>query len=79
MPQHDIPEPAPHRAPWGWFHFQHPDPDVMEIHLLPASDVGFHAFDLNCACGCHEDAPGFITHMAYDGRERYESGQAKPH
>jgi hypothetical protein len=62
-------------------HLQHPDPDVMEIHLMPLSDVGCHAFDIGCACGVWEDpqAPGFFNHDAFDHREQYERGLRKPH
>lgn len=79
------PEPAPALAPqhllWGWFHIPHPEPQVMEIHLMPASDTGTHAFDTGCLCGAHEDphAPGFFIHFAFDGREAYDSGQRKRH
>lgn len=66
--------------PWGWAHIPHPDPAVIQIHVMPLSDTGCHSFDLICACGCHEDDPGFIHHHAFDGRERYEgAGEAKKH
>lgn len=68
-------------VPWGWFHMPHPNPAVMEIHHLPASDCGVHAFDLGCACRPVEDpqAPGFFIHHAFDGREAYETGARKQH
>lgn len=80
--------PTPESAPappqqllWGWFHIPHPDPEMMEIHLMPASDVGAHAFDIGCPCGAREDphGPGFFNHFAFDGREAYDSGQRKRH
>jgi hypothetical protein len=67
------------RVQWGWAHIPHPDPAIHQIHVMPLSDVGVHSFDLICSCGCHEDDPGFIHHNAYDGRERYETGQEKMH
>jgi len=69
------------KAPWGWFHIPHPNPSVMEIHIMPANDIGRHAFDLQCACRPHEDpqAPGFVIHCAFDGREAYERGARKCH
>lgn len=69
------------QVPWGWFHIPHPNPAVMEIHLMPASDCGVHAFDVGCQCGCHEDpqTAGFFIHYAFDGREAYDSGARKHH
>jgi hypothetical protein len=51
----------------------------MEIHLMPASDCGQHAFDQQCACGVEEDpfGPGFFIHNSFDGREAYERGERK--
>lgn len=80
--QAEAPAPPPiARAPWGWTHIPHPNPAVMEIHLLPLSDCGCHAFDLGCQCAPVEDpvAPGFFHHHAFDGREAYESGARKHH
>jgi hypothetical protein len=72
--------PLPQTVPWGWFHIPHPNPAVPEIHLMPASDCGNHAFDLGCACAPAEMAtPGFFQHNAFDGREAYESGARKHH
>lgn len=69
------------KLPWGWHHIPHPDPTVLEIHIMPLSDCGLHAFDMHCGCRPFEDAEslGFITHRSFDGRETYESGERKRH
>lgn len=64
---------------WGWAHIPHPEPAVMEIHLMPTLDTGCHAFDVECACAPREDpeVAGFLIHNAFDGREAYEVGTRK--
>lgn len=70
----DVPE-----GRWGWAHLQHPDPGIMQIHLMPTYDVGNHAFDDCCPCGAVQREPGFFVHNAFDGREWYFQGLRKPH
>lgn len=73
--------PVVEQVPWGWRHIAHPAPEVLEIHLMPMSDCGCHAFDTQCACAPRPDPdqPGFFIHHAFDGREAYEHGCRKPH
>ena len=71
--------PYVHATAWGWFWFQHPAPDSAEMHLMPLLDTDAHAFDMECRCCPVETMPGYFTHNSFDGRERYEYGDAKRH
>lgn len=55
---------------------------LPELHLMPLSDIGWHAFDRGCLCRPTEDAEageGLWHHNAYDGREAYETGARRAH
>jgi len=58
---------------------RHPHPAIPEFHMMPLADTGTHAFDLMCACGPWEDAPGSVMHNSFDGREGYEPGGGRKH
>jgi hypothetical protein len=72
------PRPEPPRAPWGWVQVRGPRlADGM--HLLPINDVEVHYIADDCQCEPVLDEGGFMAHNAFDGRERYEQGDALRH
>ena len=48
-------------------------------HVVPLGDLKEHDESPNCACGPFESDDGVWVHNAYDGREKYETGERKPH
>lgn len=64
------------QADCAWLRAQHPE--TGEAHVMPAYDIGLHAFDSACAC-CPVDLGSHIEHNAWDGREAYETGRRRPH
>lgn len=55
----------------------------LPTHLVPTWDLRGHALDEHgeaCACGPRwDEEQELFRHNAFDGRERYEYGQARKH
>lgn len=67
----------PTTPPWGWIGVQ--GQTSGNRHGIPTWDLEQHQLDLDCPCGPREGECGTIFHNAFDGRERYEAGEAKMH
>ncbi|MBR8228054.1 hypothetical protein KDX05_06980 [Burkholderia vietnamiensis] len=59
----------------GWRVIEYGD----ESHIVPVDEIDRH---LPILCQCHpvedEDDPTVIVHNAFDGREKFETGERKP-
>lgn len=74
-------EPAPCRAEqgiFGWVIYETPS---GAAHIVPTWDIRGHALCAQCACSpvWDDDGSEAYRHVAFDGRLRYEQGQAKHH
>lgn len=56
----------------GWWTTRTSPPNI-----IPALDVYPHKFGTECPCQPVDDGE-IVTHRAFDGRERYEEGRARP-
>lgn len=62
--------------PWGW---AVNTPPGMNVQLVPTWDWRPHYASQECPCRPVLDEDGLLVHNAFDGRERYEQGDALPH
>jgi hypothetical protein len=62
----------------GWVLYEAPD---LPTHLIPTWDIRGHALcPTHCPCSPEwDDESALYKHKAFDGRERYEYGEAKRH
>jgi hypothetical protein len=47
-------------------------PTKTDIHVMPVGDYRPHDFTRRCWCGAQADEENVVTHIALDGREKYE-------
>lgn len=79
-----MPVPHPERfmpsstPPWGWQRIA--SVHSSEAHAMPTWDLFQHQFSPDCPCGPIVDVEsGDFFHNSFDGREPYETGEAKHH
>lgn len=63
----------------GWMAYQG---SGLPTHLVPTWDIQGHALGPPCACTCGprwDETIECFVHIAFDGREKYETGQARRH
>ena len=49
------------------------------LHIIPVGDLKPHDCSPQCWCRPTETETGMMEHHAMDQRERYETGELKPH
>jgi hypothetical protein len=56
--------------------------ELNDLHVYPRQDLSIHILHHSCPCKpelVEMDGVEFYCHNAFDGREKYETKERKPH